>query len=208
MLGKLTLVLACAAAAMAFAPCHPGSPPLSISSASIHSAAKERKLALSMSVRSSSEETCKLLQRSAVNKILLGTLLAMPTTSFAEDVDDEKIRAGYATLVDLIENWTKYAGSGDELNGDNVRRQVGTVGNKSPLLGIRKALLRKQVDIDLFEEFDKSLQEIDSNAYSAIFADTSTAPKRGYEYMNDAKRDAERTLEIYKKIMDSLGLKP
>ena len=29
--------------------------------------------------------------------------------------------------------------------------QVGTVGNKSPLFGIRKVLLRKGVDIDIFE---------------------------------------------------------
>jgi hypothetical protein len=32
---------------------------------------------------------------------------------------------------------------------------VGTVGNKSPLFGIRKVMLRKQVDLDIFEEIDK-----------------------------------------------------
>jgi hypothetical protein len=32
-----------------------------------------------------------------------------------------------------------------------VHGQVGTVGNKSPLFGIRKVLLRKGVDIDIFE---------------------------------------------------------
>jgi len=42
----------------------------------------------------------------------------------AFDADDERLLAGYATLVDLIENWGKYAGKGEEANGDNVRRQV------------------------------------------------------------------------------------
>ena len=27
-------------------------------------------------------------------------------------------------IVDLIQNWGKYAGTGEEANGDNVRRQV------------------------------------------------------------------------------------
>jgi len=32
-----------------------------------------------------------------------------------------------------------------------ILAQVGTVGNKSPLFGIRKVLLRKGVDIEIFD---------------------------------------------------------
>jgi hypothetical protein len=79
---------------------------------------------------------------------------------------NKRILAGYATLLDLYDNWEKYAGKGEEANGDNVRRQIGTVGNKSPLFGIRKVLLKRGLDLDLFEEFDRFLVKIDSGRSS------------------------------------------
>merc|ERR1711966_156031 len=122
----------------------------------------------------------------------VSTLVSVfPMATFA-DADDDRIKAGYETFVDLLENWGKYAGEGKEaVNGDNVRRQIGTVGNKSPLFNIRKVLLRKGVDIDLFEEFEKEYSQIEANSYSAIFADFSTSPKRGYQYIGDAKENTE-----------------
>jgi len=110
--------------------------------------------------------------------------------------------------VELYQNWDKYAGTGEEANGDNVRRQVGTVGNKSPLFGIRKALLKRRLDLDTFEEFDRLLTKVDSDAYSAIFADSSTAPKRGYSYMKDAKLATKDLLKQYDLVLEALGLEP
>lgn len=141
-------------------------------------------------------------------RVIFGGIICIPSLVQAVDfkTDDSRIRAGYATLMDLYDNWDKYAGTGEDAFGDNVRRQVGTVGNKSPLFGIRKVLLRKGVDLDLFEELDRKLTKIDADAYSAIFADSSTAPKRGYEYMKDAKQETKQAIKVYKQVMDSLGL--
>ena len=133
-------------------------------------------------------------------------LLAPASPAAAADKDDKRILEGYAAIVDLIDNWDTYAGIEPEANGDNVRRQVGTVGNKSPLLGIRKVMLRKQVDLDLMEAVNDCLTDIDSDAYSAIFADSSTSPKRGYAYMKDALKDAKRLKAAYEEMMESIGL--
>mmetsp|Transcript_8091 Transcript_8091/g.19117 ORF Transcript_8091/g.19117 Transcript_8091/m.19117 type:complete len:211 (-) Transcript_8091:9-641(-) len=139
---------------------------------------------------------------------LTGVVSTFPVAAFA-DADDDRIKAGYDTLVDLLDNWGKYAGEGKEaVNGDNVRRQIGTVGSKSPLFNIRKVLLRKGVDIDLFESFEKEYAQIEANSYSAIFADYSTSPKRGYQYIDDAKTNCKETLKIYKQIMKELDIKP
>eukprot|EP00961_Rhodomonas_salina_P019070 256920-Rhodomonas_salina.1 len=57
---------------------------------------------------------------------LTGVVSTFPVAAFA-DADDDRIKAGYDTLVDLLDNWGKYAGEGKEaVNGDNVRRQIGT----------------------------------------------------------------------------------
>ena len=137
----------------------------------------------------------------------LGALVLAPASpAAAADKDDKRILEGYAAIVDLIDNWDTYAGIEPEANGDNVRRQVGTVGNKSPLLGIRKVMLRKQVDLDLMEAVNDCLTDIDSDAYSAIFADSSTSPKRGYAYMKDALKDAKRLKAAYEEMMESIGL--
>eukprot|EP00960_Hanusia_phi_P040510 754494-Hanusia_phi.AAC.1 len=130
MIARLMLLVACASTVSAFAPSPQVARRLLSSPSSPRCAASLRAGALTLSARSS-EETCKLVTRSAFNTLLLGSLFAIPITSYAEDADDTKIRAGQIGIREhLIENWTKYAGSGDELNGDNVRRQVGTVGNK------------------------------------------------------------------------------
>ena len=42
-----------------------------------------------------------------------------------------QIDAGYKTLVELSERWDEYIAAGD---GDVVRRRLGTVGDKSPVL--------------------------------------------------------------------------
>ena len=67
-----------------------------------------------------------LLPRKSLCSFFVGAFfVVVPKESRAAfDADDERLLAGYATLVDLIENWSKYAGKGEEANGDNVRRQV------------------------------------------------------------------------------------
>lgn len=71
-------------------------------------------------------QSSMLLPRASLYSFFLGALfVVVPKESRAAfDADDERLLAGYATLVDLIENWGKYAGKGEEANGDNVRRQV------------------------------------------------------------------------------------
>jgi hypothetical protein len=44
-----------------------------------------------------------------------------------------QIDAGYKTLVELSERWDEYIAAGD---GDVVRRRLGTVGDKSPVIYI------------------------------------------------------------------------
>lgn len=50
-----------------------------------------------------------------------------------------QIEAGYKTLLDLRDNWEAKTGAYD---GDVVRRDLGTVGVKSPLFSIRKTFLK------------------------------------------------------------------
>jgi hypothetical protein len=47
---------------------------------------------------------------------------------------------------------------------------------------------------------------VDANAYSAIFADSSTSPKRGYQYMKDALNNAKELKVAYAQMLQSLGL--
>ena len=49
---------------------------------------------------------------------------------------------------------------------------------------------------------------IDADAYSAIFADSSTSPKRGYEYMKDALKDTKKLKASYEAVLEFLGLTP
>ena len=139
--------------------------------------------------------------------VLAGPLVMLPPGKkswAAADNDAAKLLAGYETLVDLIDNWPRYAGDKEEVKGDSVRRQIGTVGNKSPLVGIRKVLLRMDVDLELMEEFGEKLTSIDANAYASIFA--ASGKKRGYMFMEDALKDCKRLKTVYQQILESLDI--
>jgi hypothetical protein len=60
------------------------------------------------------------------------------------------------------------------------------VGNKSPHVGIRKVLPRKDVTLELMEGFGEKLTSIDANAYASIFA--TSGKKRGHMFVEDGRR--------------------
>eukprot|EP00960_Hanusia_phi_P040511 754494-Hanusia_phi.AAC.2 len=94
-----------------------------------------------------------------------------------------------------------------------MQRVAADDASRSPLLGIRKALLRKQSSTRVSKRliptrtppFLPTRPLLPSEEADFCWLRIETTCRRGYEYMNDAKRDAEKTLEIYKKVSCSRG---
>jgi len=189
------------AGAAAFAP---PAPCVRARSATLQLAAAAAPAPEPVSLRSLARPTV-LSRRVCAGLIASGTLALLPRESWAApDADTAKLIAGYEALEDLIENWERYAGNREEVKGDSVRRQIGTVGSKSPLVGIRKVLLKKSVDLDQMEDFGKLLTSIDANAYASIFA--TSGKKRGYMFMEDAFKDCKELRTLYAQILESLDI--
>lgn len=70
-----------------------------------------------------------------------------------------QIEAGYKTLVNLRDNWEDKTQAYD---GDVVRRDLGTVGVKSPLFNIRKTFLKAWQIIAETSEDDAFIEELES----------------------------------------------
>merc|ERR1711966_87321 len=100
---------------------------------------------------------------------------------------------------------------GEAGDGDVVRRQLGTVGNKSPLHNVRKAfegalkVAAKSPDFEpddldaLDDEFNAILQgiaEVDYNLYSTAFVGTAEVADK---LRADGKKAVQKTLGLYRK---------
>lgn len=118
---------------------------------------------------------------------------------------EERFRAGRASVDYLLNNYDEVCEGG----GDNVRRNLGTVGTQSGLFGIGKAmktLADKADDIveytELSREIEQCIEQADGSAYMAIFVTTSTSYTPPAKYFADAKIEVKRLA----KAMDDLAL--
>ena len=125
--------------------------------------------------------------------------------------------ASGATLDDLVTNWDRIA-----TDGDKIRRYLGTVGITSPLFKIRGGLagVLKARDLpDAFdavafaeasEQFLAYLQDAESDAYGAQFADFSTSVGSGGKspsatLIAKAQKDVARAQKSYAGLSTLLG---
>lgn len=93
-----------------------------------------------------------------------------------------QIKAGYETLLNLRDNWEEKTKAYD---GDVVRRELGTVGVKSPLFSIRKVFLKawqlvaqESSDQELIERLESEwndvldkISSVDFQLYSVGFTE-------------------------------------
>lgn len=70
-----------------------------------------------------------------------------------------QIEAGYSTLLELREKWTDKTKAYD---GDIGRRDLGTVGVKSPLFNIRKTLLKAWQIIAETSDSDTLIEDLET----------------------------------------------
>lgn len=84
-----------------------------------------------------------------------------------------QIEAGYKTLLSLRDNWEQKTAAYD---GDVVRRDLGTVGLKSPLFNIRKTLFKawqvianSSPDDELVERLESEWNDVVSGISSVDF---------------------------------------
>ena len=137
-----------------------------------------------------------------------------------------QLKAGERAMVDLLANWevaTKAAvqnAEGDAIDGDAVRRVVGSVGTSSPLFGVDKVLKIVGSDLDakgavdfidfteLSDEVVVKLRETNDMAYSAIFSDASGNAGRKTEgsraYLEKSRVATEALLKDYTALLTML----
>ena len=132
-------------------------------------------------------------------------------------------KAGEKAMVELLANWdaaTKAAvqnAEGDAIDGDAVRRVVGSVGTSSPLFGVDKVLKIVGSDLDakgavdfidfteLSDEVVVKLRETNDMAYSAIFSDASGnygRPGQGSkDYLERSRVALTAALASYRRLL-------
>ena len=134
-----------------------------------------------------------------------------------------QLKAGEKAMVELLANWetaTKAAvqnAEGDAIDGDAVRRVVGSVGTSSPLFGVDKVLKIVGSDLDakgavdfidfteLSDEVVVKLRETNDMAYSAIFSDASGnygRPGQGSkDYLERSRVALTAALASYRRLL-------
>ena len=135
----------------------------------------------------------------------------------------DQLKAGETALVNLLRDWNEVTKTTNgAIDGDAVRRVVGTVGVSSPLFQHEKVLKtvgksldeRDMIDIvDFTEATDDlvaNLREVDFLAYSAIFSDPSGNVGREKEssaaYLERARVQTERAIISYRRLLKLLPL--
>jgi len=124
---------------------------------------------------------------------------------------EDRFRAGRESVDYLLRNYDEVCDGG----GDNVRRYLGTVGTKSGLFGIQKAMkaLAERADdiveyTELSREIEQTIEQADGSAYMAIFVTTSTSYTPSAKYFKDAKIEIERCAKSMDELAGMIGLKP
>ena len=122
-----------------------------------------------------------------------------------------QIAAGYVELEKFIDNFDKVIVDG---GGDGIRRKLGVVGTESPLYLIEPAfrLLFENDEtlpmeyIDKLESLMRNLSSADSEAYSAIFIEFSSAKGKPADYFARSKAAVVRARADWKELMGYLGM--
>lgn len=123
----------------------------------------------------------------------------------------KQIAAGYEELGKLIDDFDKVSGDG---GGDGIRRKLGVVGTESPLYLIEPAfrLLFESDEslpmeyIDTLEQLMRNLSSADSEAYSAIFIEFSSAKGKPADYFARSKAACIRARDDWKTLMGYLQM--
>ena len=123
----------------------------------------------------------------------------------------KQIVAGYAALGSLLDDFDKISA---ESGGDGIRRLLGTVGTESPVYLIEPAFrLLFEADeslpmeyIESVESVMQNLSEADSEAYSAIFIEFSSAKGKPADYFKKSKAAVVRAREQWLGLMKILAI--
>ena len=123
----------------------------------------------------------------------------------------KQIAAGYVELGKLADDFDKVTSTG---GGDGVRRVLGTVGTESPVYLIEPAfrLLFEEDDtlpmeyIEKLESLMRNLSSADSEAYSAIFIEFSSAKGKPADYFARSKAAVKGARADWKEMMGYLGM--
>ena len=127
------------------------------------------------------------------------------------DAAKKQIAAGYEELGKLLDNFDDVTASG---GGDGVRRSLGVVGTESPVYLIEPAFrLLFDADenlpmeyIEKVESLMRNLSSADSEAYSAIFIEFSSAKGKPADYFARSKVAVGKARKDWKELMDYLGM--
>ena len=122
-----------------------------------------------------------------------------------------QIAAGFTEINRLLAEFDSIVAGG---GGDNVRRALGVVGTESPIYLIEPAfrLLFDSDDtlpmeyIELVESLMRNLSSADSEAYSAIFIEFSSAKGKPADYFARSKVAVGKARDDWKALMDYLKM--
>jgi hypothetical protein len=136
-----------------------------------------------------------------------GSVKAAATPAAAKN----QIVAGYAELGKLVDSFETVSGSG---GGDGVRRYRGTVGTDSPVYLVEKAFrllfeADEELPMEYIEKVESLMQNLsaaDSEAYSAIFIEFSSAKGKPADYFKRSKAAVVRARDDWKELMGYLNL--
>ena len=123
----------------------------------------------------------------------------------------KQITEGYAALSGLLDGFEEVTSAG---GGDGVRRVLGTVGTESPCYLIEPAFrLLFDADENLPMEYIESVESLmrnlasaDSEAYSAIFIEFSSAKGKPEDYFKRSKAAVARARDDWKALMGYLQM--
>ena len=122
-----------------------------------------------------------------------------------------QIAAGFTEINRLFAEFDSIVAGG---GGDNVRRALGVVGTESPIYLIEPAfrLLFESDDtlpmeyIELVESLMRNLSSADSEAYSAIFIEFSSAKGKPADYFARSKVAVGKARDDWKALMGYLKM--
>ena len=122
-----------------------------------------------------------------------------------------QIAAGFTEITRLSAEFDSIVAGG---GGDNVRRRLGVVGTESPIYLIEPAfrLLFESDEslpmeyIELVESLMRNLSSADSEAYSAIFIEFSSAKGKPADYFARSKVAVGKARDDWKALMDYLKM--
>tara|TARA_B100000795_G_scaffold212000_1_gene165662 strand:+ start:187 stop:873 length:687 start_codon:yes stop_codon:yes gene_type:complete len=122
-----------------------------------------------------------------------------------------QITAGFTEVSRLFADYDAIIASG---GGDGVRRSLGVVGTESPIYLIEAAfrLLFEADDtlpmeyIESVENLMRNLSSADSEAYSAIFIEFSSAKGKPADYFARSKVAVGKARDNWKELMDYLKM--